>query len=162
MTHFWNWKKRLPERKGQQCRVLARGRLNTILVEFKDGHRVTTSRFAVRKIIPLLVLILASLACSTTVEPYVTYPADTPEPDAGAVYWPASPKTSTTDQCVQVIAAQALHLRAQPSERSQVLAYLYHEQTLQLLLKQEHWWRVQTGDKIGWAKAEFLKESECK
>jgi hypothetical protein len=26
------------------CRVLARGKLNTCLVEFEDGYRVTTSR----------------------------------------------------------------------------------------------------------------------
>ena len=49
MTHVWYWKKKLPERKGQMCRVLARGKKNSILVEFKDGYRVITSRFAVRK-----------------------------------------------------------------------------------------------------------------
>lgn len=47
--HLWYWRSRLPERKGQPCRVLARGRLNTILVEFPDGFLVTTSRYAVRK-----------------------------------------------------------------------------------------------------------------
>ena len=46
----WFWKSKLPERKNQLCRVLARGKLNSILVEFdKDGYRVVTSRFAVRK-----------------------------------------------------------------------------------------------------------------
>jgi hypothetical protein len=45
----WFWKSRLPERKGQKCRVLARGKMNSILVEFKDGYKVVTSRFAVRK-----------------------------------------------------------------------------------------------------------------
>ncbi|CAN5842143.1 hypothetical protein BH23GEM7_BH23GEM7_07690 [soil metagenome] len=47
--HVWYWRSHLPERKGERCRVLARGRMNTILVEFPDGYRVTTSRFAVRK-----------------------------------------------------------------------------------------------------------------
>ncbi|MDQ3605305.1 MAG: hypothetical protein M3418_03840 [Gemmatimonadota bacterium] len=47
--HVWYWRSRLPERKGERCRVLARGRMNTILVEFPDGYRVTTSRHAVRK-----------------------------------------------------------------------------------------------------------------
>jgi len=47
--HIWFWKTRLPERKGQRCRVLARGKMNSILVEFEDGYRVVTSRFAVRK-----------------------------------------------------------------------------------------------------------------
>ena len=48
-THVWRIKTRLPERKGQSCRVLARGKLNTCLVEFADGTRVVTSRWAVRK-----------------------------------------------------------------------------------------------------------------
>lgn len=48
MTHIWFWRSRLPERKGQPCRVLVRGRMNSILVEFEDGYKVVTSRFAVR------------------------------------------------------------------------------------------------------------------
>jgi hypothetical protein len=47
--HIWFWKTRLHERKGQACRVLARGKMNSILVEFEDGFKVITSRFAVRK-----------------------------------------------------------------------------------------------------------------
>jgi hypothetical protein len=46
------WRKRLPERNGQACRVLAHGRMNSVLVEFNDGHRVITSRYAVRKLDP--------------------------------------------------------------------------------------------------------------
>lgn len=55
--HTWHWIKRpvgpppdfapMP-RKGQACRVVARGSLNSILVEFHDGWRVVTSRYAVR------------------------------------------------------------------------------------------------------------------
>jgi hypothetical protein len=52
MTHYWRWKVRLPERKGQLCRILARGALNSCLVEFEDGWRVITSRYAIRKIKP--------------------------------------------------------------------------------------------------------------
>lgn len=48
-THVWFWRKRLPERKGQLCRIIERGRMNSIMVEFEDGFRVVTSRFAVRK-----------------------------------------------------------------------------------------------------------------
>jgi hypothetical protein len=44
----WHFRTRLPERKGEVCRVLARGRMNSILVQFPDGHRVITSRYAVR------------------------------------------------------------------------------------------------------------------
>ena len=47
-SHIWFWRSRLPGRKGAPCRVLARGRLNSILVEFEDGERVVTSRYAVR------------------------------------------------------------------------------------------------------------------
>lgn len=49
-THIWYWRSRLPDRKGQRCRVLARGTMNSILVEFEDGWRVVTSRYAVRKV----------------------------------------------------------------------------------------------------------------
>jgi hypothetical protein len=46
--YIWFWKSHLPERKGQRCRVVVRGKMNSILVEFTDGYKVVTSRFAVR------------------------------------------------------------------------------------------------------------------
>lgn len=46
----WHWRKWLPERKGQRCRMLARGTMNSCLIEFEDSHRVVTSRYAVRKV----------------------------------------------------------------------------------------------------------------
>ena len=48
-NYQWFWRKRLPERKGQYCRVLVRGKMNSALVEFENGFKVITSRFAVRK-----------------------------------------------------------------------------------------------------------------
>ncbi len=45
----WFWVKRLPERKGQPCRITARARMNSIRVEFEDGYEVITSRQAVRR-----------------------------------------------------------------------------------------------------------------
>jgi len=48
--YYWWWKSRLPERRGQPCFVTARGRMNTIRVEFLDGFIVFTSRFAVRQV----------------------------------------------------------------------------------------------------------------
>ena len=45
----WRWRSRLPERKGQRCRVTARGTLNSVRVEFPDGFWVVTSRWAVRR-----------------------------------------------------------------------------------------------------------------
>lgn len=47
----WRVKTRLPERQGQACRVLVRGRMNSCLVEFEDGFQVVTSRNYVRKIL---------------------------------------------------------------------------------------------------------------
>lgn len=49
-THRWWWKAKLGDRHGQPCAVLARGKMNSILVAFADGHRVLTSRHAVRRI----------------------------------------------------------------------------------------------------------------
>ena len=46
----WYWRARRPERKGKRCRVLVRARrMNSVLVEFEDGHLVVTSRYAVRE-----------------------------------------------------------------------------------------------------------------
>lgn len=45
----WWWRKNLPERKGERCRILARGTMNSALIEFEDGVRHVVSRFAVRK-----------------------------------------------------------------------------------------------------------------
>ncbi len=50
LPYRWHWRARLPARHGQPCRVLARGTMNSILVEFADGLRVITSRYAVRHI----------------------------------------------------------------------------------------------------------------
>lgn len=36
-------------RKGQFCRVIVRGKMNSCLVEFEDGFRAVTSRNALRK-----------------------------------------------------------------------------------------------------------------
>lgn len=49
-TQLRRVKTRLPERFGQQCRVLAVGRLNAVLIEFEDGLRVVTSRYYVRRL----------------------------------------------------------------------------------------------------------------
>ena len=46
--YVWAWRKKLPERKGQPCRVLVRSRMNSALVEFADGWQVVTSRNALR------------------------------------------------------------------------------------------------------------------
>lgn len=57
--YIWAWNPKLAwdrgtpprtlDRKGQRCRVLARGRMNSALLEFEDGHRVVTSRSGIRR-----------------------------------------------------------------------------------------------------------------
>lgn len=49
--YYWRVKTRLPERKGQLCRVLVRGGMNSALVEFEDGYKVVTSRNYIRKVV---------------------------------------------------------------------------------------------------------------
>lgn len=50
MTHYWRVRTRLPERFGQPCRILARGKMNNQLVEFEDGYKVVTSRNFTRRL----------------------------------------------------------------------------------------------------------------
>jgi hypothetical protein len=48
--YVWAWAVRpTPSRKGQRCRVLVRGAMNSALVEFEDGYRVVTSRNGLRR-----------------------------------------------------------------------------------------------------------------
>jgi hypothetical protein len=50
MTQYvWRVKTRLPEHYLTSCKVLARGKMNTCLIEFEDGYRVTTSRNYIMK-----------------------------------------------------------------------------------------------------------------
>jgi len=51
MTQYiWRVKTRLPERYMTLCKVIARGKLNSCLVEFEDGYRFVTSRNYVMKL----------------------------------------------------------------------------------------------------------------
>ena len=47
MTYIYRWNRM--GRKGQSCRVLARGKRNSCAVEFEDGFRAITSRNALRR-----------------------------------------------------------------------------------------------------------------
>ena len=51
-THAWHWRKYLPHRKDQRCSILARGKLNSVLIQFEDGEKVVTNRYAVRRLKP--------------------------------------------------------------------------------------------------------------
>jgi hypothetical protein len=50
LTHYWRLRCRLPERNGHPCRVIARGAMNSIQIEFADGVRHIVSRYAVRRL----------------------------------------------------------------------------------------------------------------
>ena len=119
-----------------------------------------------------LALTLAMLACMTTVEPYATYPADpaptgtatggavqTEEPFSGAVYEPIA-ESQALKACAVVTASEALHLRAEPTEKSRVLAYLMSGQQVEIITATGAWWKVRA-EQTGWAKAEYLREEEC-
>jgi hypothetical protein len=46
----WHWRARLPARKGELCRLICVGSLNSALVEFlSDGWLVVTDRRAIRR-----------------------------------------------------------------------------------------------------------------
>ena len=46
--YVWFWRVKHGDRKGQRCRVWARGTMNSIGVEFEDGFRTVTARYAIR------------------------------------------------------------------------------------------------------------------
>jgi hypothetical protein len=48
LPYRWHWNRL--GRKGQRCRVVARGRMNSALLEFEDGFRVVTSRSGLRRV----------------------------------------------------------------------------------------------------------------
>ena len=48
--YIWSWHKRLGERRGQRCRILAIGKMNNVALEFEDGFRVITCRMGLRKV----------------------------------------------------------------------------------------------------------------
>ena len=47
--YVWFWRAKHGDRKGQRCRVWARGTMNSIGVEWPDGFRTVTSRYAIRR-----------------------------------------------------------------------------------------------------------------
>ena len=52
MTHRYCWKnnEKRATLYGRECRVVARGTMNSILIEFADGQREVVSRYSVRRI----------------------------------------------------------------------------------------------------------------
>jgi hypothetical protein len=50
MTHTYTWgnNPRRAQLKNQPCKIIAQGRKNSVLIEFANGDRVITSRYAIR------------------------------------------------------------------------------------------------------------------
>jgi hypothetical protein len=51
-VYGWGPRGNLPgamSRKGQRCRVICRGAMNSALVEFEDGYQAVISRSALRR-----------------------------------------------------------------------------------------------------------------
>jgi len=44
----WN-RPGLPGRKGQECTVICRGKMNSCMIQFEDGFRAVVSRNALRR-----------------------------------------------------------------------------------------------------------------
>jgi hypothetical protein len=47
---YWRIRATLPERFGQKLRIVARGTMNSALVEFEDGTRHIVNRYAFREL----------------------------------------------------------------------------------------------------------------
>jgi len=45
--YVYRWNRQ--DRKGQRCRLIARGKMNSICVEFGDGYRMITSGNAIMR-----------------------------------------------------------------------------------------------------------------
>lgn len=51
MTHKYIWanNEKRETYKGRNCKIIARGKMNSICIEFENKERTITSRYAVRK-----------------------------------------------------------------------------------------------------------------
>ena len=49
LPYIYFWKKYRPELKDKPCRLIKTGKLNSVEIEFGNGERIITSRYALRK-----------------------------------------------------------------------------------------------------------------
>ena len=116
-----------------------------------------------------LCLLFLSLACLSTTELFVTYPADTPtaiKTTVTAVSSPSPlaplPKSESKTQCAVISADEALHMRTQAGATSQVLAFMKRGEVVTLLSSANaDWWLIKRGDLVGYARSKYLEKSEC-
>jgi uncharacterized protein YgiM (DUF1202 family) len=118
-----------------------------------------------------VMIVLISVACLTTTIPSAPTAASTPPPtergsaperleeEAGAVFDLSSHPTPGP-LCAIVTADQSLHMRAEPNEKAEVLAYLQNGE--QVTVKElGAWWKIEAHGLIGYAKGKYLQEAEC-
>lgn len=114
-------------------------------------------------ILPLLIL-LVGMACLETAEPFATYPVDTPtaqaDPTPVITIMPVSGIPTSRPICARVTALQSLHMRAGPSEISDVLGYLYNGDRV-IVRDMGEWWKVEVGELAGYARGKYLALTEC-
>ncbi len=51
-AYVWAWGPKYPrtlDRKGQRCRVICRGKMNSCLIEFRNGLKAVVSRNGLRR-----------------------------------------------------------------------------------------------------------------
>lgn len=122
--------------------------------------------------IMILVLALAQIACLQSAIPSAPTAAVTPpatesgsvpstantEDPAGAVFWPT--EETREPMCATVTASEALHLRAEPSEKGAHLAYLSAGQKV-TVRELGAWWKIEADGQTGYANAKYLQEG-CK
>jgi uncharacterized protein YgiM (DUF1202 family) len=95
----------------------------------------------------------------TTPTPTATRTAmQTSEPESGAVFEIPTPKRT----CAIVTAVQSLNLRKEPSEKSSAIYWLPTKTNVLVIGKVGAWWKVQADGYSGYAKADYLQESECR
>lgn len=121
-----------------------------------------------------LILAIASLAClqtvptepmsalSATSTPPPTESAHGAEPDSGAVFEIPEATQTAIQQCAIVTAVQSLWLRELPSEKSKAISWLPADEITTIKGRVGNWWKVQTDSATGYARAEYLKETECR
>ena len=128
----------------------------------------------------LILVLLFSLACQL---PGATLGTQTgtltapPPPSTAALITGASPRTPGSENpagavfelitpeplCATVTADEALHLRAEPSEKAEHIQYLHNGEQVTVLNLAGRWWKVQTATgRTGYANSRYLQEEKCK
>jgi uncharacterized protein YgiM (DUF1202 family) len=101
----------------------------------------------------LIVLALAQFACTLSTIP-------TPTPAGPADNRAVVRHEQEQKQCVR--AQTDLHIRAEPSEKSRVLFWLYEGQTATVKDIVPNWTLITIGNVTGFARSKYLTETECK